>query len=140
MRRIDALKGDAAYYALYLRLVEGLEAREAAHRVAERYPSVRPWLELKFLRPQRKDPMTKLRDAALEDVRHALADEGIYGAAEHAETLVAIAEHYGVRIEQLCWWIHIRTPGKEWSAAEWRAWCIEYTAAIREESEREVGR
>lgn len=41
----DAYKARAAYYGLYLRTVEGLGVSEAAARVIERYPLVRPFLE-----------------------------------------------------------------------------------------------
>lgn len=51
-----------------------------------------------------------------------------------AESLVAIAEHCGVADEVLIAWIHQRAEAKEWSAAEWRAWCGEYVSA-KEESE-----
>lgn len=50
---LDAEKTRAAFYGLYLRRVEGLDADEAAALVAERYPRVRPFLArlLRHARP-----------------------------------------------------------------------------------------
>lgn len=53
---------------------------------------------------------------------------------DRAETLVAIAEHYGVPDDVLIAWIHATADGKEWSAAEFRTWCEQFIKA-KEESE-----
>jgi len=70
--------------------------------------------------------MIEVRKAALAWVRRALCEElrdPPEELAQRAENLVAIAEHYQVPIEALIKWIHIRSYGKQWSAAEWRRWC-----------------
>lgn len=46
----------AAFYGLYLRLVEGLAPDEAAAMVMERYPAARPKLE-RLTRPPVMDPL-----------------------------------------------------------------------------------
>jgi hypothetical protein len=40
-----------------------------------------------------------------------------------AQRLVAIADEYGVPIEELVLWIETPCQGKEWTAAEWRRYC-----------------
>ena len=75
--------------------------------------------------------MIDLKAYTLETVLHALLSEcptlDTTGELRgHAEGLVAIAEAQRVRIEELIAWIHCKTPGKEWSLGEWRAWCRAY--------------
>lgn len=64
---------------------------------------------------------------ALQNVRCALQVELPHGdrdeLAERAHGFVAIAESAGVPIEELIAWIHADAPTKEWSLAEWRAYC-----------------
>ena len=49
-------RAHAAFYGLYLRLVEGLATDEAAALVIERYPQTRPVLE-RLVRPHVVDPL-----------------------------------------------------------------------------------
>jgi hypothetical protein len=71
--------------------------------------------------------MMDLRAFALQNVRSALivehphADRG--ELAERAQSFIVIAESAGVPIEELIAWIHADTPTKEWSLAEFRAYC-----------------
>jgi hypothetical protein len=71
--------------------------------------------------------MIDLRDFALENVFSALivelphTDRG--ELKERAEGLIAIAEAAGAPIEELIAWIHADAPTKEWSLAEFRAYC-----------------
>lgn len=52
----DAYRSRAAFYGLYLHTVAGLGADEAARRVVERYPRVRPFVE-RLTRPRVMDPL-----------------------------------------------------------------------------------
>jgi hypothetical protein len=82
------------------------------------------------------------REYALERVARALsetlppetpaADRDADALAWRAETLVAIAEHFGVTDEELLLWVRTRMPGKEWSGAECRRWCEKLAALKRE--------
>lgn len=88
--------------------------------------------------------MTNAREAAVDWAARALAHElsafsgqlSAVDVEERAETLVAIAEHYGVPDDVLIAWIHAMALGKEWSAAEFRAWC----EAMKEETNAEAHR
>ena len=64
-----------------------------------------------------------MRRALTEELR---ADATI---ATRAENLVAIAEQYSVTIEELIGWIHYHAPGKQWTSAEFRRWCIKLCEA-----------
>lgn len=57
----DAYRAKAAYYALALR-ADGLTPAEAAPRVIERYPLVRPFLE-RFTKLEHADPLRRGTDA-----------------------------------------------------------------------------
>lgn len=65
------------------------------------------------------------REVALEEITQALTEE--LGErpllSQRAENLIAIATHYEVRIEDLKIWIRQRSPGKQWTAAEFRRLC-----------------
>lgn len=77
--------------------------------------------------------MTDLKAYALATVIYALESEASAKSDDlrnHAEALIAIADANDVRIEALLAWIHTRTPGKEWSLAEWRGFCA---AVLNEE-------
>ncbi len=79
--------------------------------------------------------MSRDRAASLDWVTCNLIEQlgGEYTAmADRAETLIAIAERYHVLTETLVAWIHIATADKEWSAAEWRAWCERFIVAREE--------
>lgn len=71
--------------------------------------------------------MTSLRDYAAETVQHALQHEhpGADPAElrDRAESFIAIAEAAHMPIESLIAWIHTPAPAKEWSLAEFRAYC-----------------
>lgn len=71
--------------------------------------------------------MIDLRDYALENVFGALIDELPHSERgelrERALSLIAIAEAAAVPIEELLQWIHTDAPTKEWSLAEFRAYC-----------------
>lgn len=70
--------------------------------------------------------MLDARAAAIDWAARSLAhelDEPPPLCEERAESLVAIAEHYGIADDVLIAWIHTTADGKEWSAAEFRAWC-----------------
>ena len=79
--------------------------------------------------------MTDLRRYTLEIVFLALAtelpDEDKDQLRQRAEGLIAVAVQNDVRIEMLLAWIHADAPEKEWSLAEFRAWC---TWLTREQS------
>jgi hypothetical protein len=59
--------------------------------------------------------------------------------AARAESLVAIAEHYGVPFENLLAWTHARAPEKQWSGAEFRGWCEWYVEMKRAEESIQKG-
>jgi hypothetical protein len=86
--------------------------------------------------------MMPAREASIDWVKRALSEEigerAVTGEelVQWAENLVAIAEHYGVAIEDLVQWIHFRSPLKEWTAAEWRRWCEKYVETRRELEKR----
>lgn len=71
--------------------------------------------------------MMDLRAFALENVLSALTVELPHAdraeLAERAEGFVAIAESAAAPIEELIAWIHADAPTKEWSLAEFRAYC-----------------
>jgi hypothetical protein len=82
------------------------------------------------------------REYALERVARALyeslppatpsADLAPEALAARAETLIAIAESFGVTDEELLIWTRYRMPGKEWSGAECRRWCEKLVETKRE--------
>ena len=72
------------------------------------------------------------RQVALDLVTRALEDELRDDSpliAQRAENLVAIAVEHAVPIESLLAWIHQTAPHKQWSAAEWRRYCLRYREA-----------
>lgn len=73
------------------------------------------------------------REVALDEVRRALSevlrDESPL-VLQRAENLVAIAEAYEVRIEDLIIWIHCSLPDKQWTSAEFKRWCVRYREAV----------
>jgi hypothetical protein len=82
------------------------------------------------------------RDEALARIAHALQEackiEDVEQAKARAESLIAVAESFSVPVEGdgLLQWIYYKSPGKEWSVAEWRRWCEKYTQAVHELNER----
>lgn len=69
--------------------------------------------------------MSELRAAAQKWTERALSFEVVDTKAsirERAEGFLAIAEFHGLTTEELVEWIHAPAPGKEWSAAEFRAY------------------
>lgn len=74
------------------------------------------------------DARTALIDWAARSLAHEI-NEPPPLCEERAESLVAIAEHYGIPDEALIEWIHAPAPEKDWSAAEFRAWCEQFAAA-----------
>lgn len=69
------------------------------------------------------------RAAAIDWAARALAHETHHAAVDLmdlAESLVAIAEHFEIPDEAVIAWIHATADGKEWSAAEFRAWCEKF--------------
>jgi hypothetical protein len=71
--------------------------------------------------------MIELRAYTLENVYSALLVELPHSERrelrERAEGMIAIADQAGAPIEELIQWIHTEAPTKEWSLAEWRAYC-----------------
>lgn len=82
--------------------------------------------------------MTSPHETAVDWARRALAEElpGDASVDTRAENLVAIAERYAIPIEALIKWIHLRSPEKGWTAAEWTGWCDKYRAAAHELAQR----
>lgn len=67
--------------------------------------------------------MTSAREASVEWVARTLIEElreTAPHANQHAENLVAIAEEFEIKIEDLVRWIHLPAPRKQWTAAEFR--------------------
>ena len=77
--------------------------------------------------PPRETPIKKLDEYAQETIACALVYE-MPGVPQQiiearAEGLIAITKENDVPLEQLLRWIHFRCADKEWSLAEYRAWC-----------------
>jgi hypothetical protein len=73
-----------------------------------------------------------LREVCIDQVVVALAhevpDATPEAIGERAESLVYIAEHYGVPVQPvLLQWVHYRHPGKLWSGEEWTRYCVKYS-------------
>lgn len=70
--------------------------------------------------------MTTPREAAVDWATHALVEVLLKPAAQmktRAESFVAIADEEGFEIEELIEWIYEKCAGKDWTIAEWRAYC-----------------
>jgi peptide subunit release factor 1 (eRF1) len=73
--------------------------------------------------------MSTLREAAQDWASRALAEENPSADTwERAESLLAIAEANSIPIEDLITWIRTPSPGKQYSAAEFRGFCVAYVA------------
>lgn len=78
-----------------------------------------------------------LRESCIDRVAIALTFEvpeaSRNALEERAESLVAIAEKFGVPVQPvLLQWIHFRMEGKQWSGEEWTRYCVKYSEAKRE--------
>ena len=78
--------------------------------------------------------MSYVHAAALDWARRALAEQlrdDSPQIATRTQNFVGIAEHYNVPIEELISWIYREAPGKQWTAAEWRRCCEQYSGLRR---------